>query len=99
MPAPTIEAIPVAVRPTRPMLRTNLALAKVEAGPEHPADAQRKDTFRPPPDPAGHGRARRRRAAPPHRRAHREPEASAVRHGAGGTDVVPGREAPGLPLE
>src|SRR5215470_7680261 len=36
MPAPTIEAIPVAVRPTRPMLRTNLALAKAGPGPEHP---------------------------------------------------------------
>src|SRR5215831_5727913 len=35
MPAPTIEAIPVAVRPTSPMLRTNLALAKAGAGPEH----------------------------------------------------------------
>src|SRR5215831_7620219 len=36
MPAPTIEAMPVAVRPTRPMLRTNLALAKAGTGPEHP---------------------------------------------------------------
>ena len=35
MPAPTIEAMPVAVRPTSPMLRTNLALAKAGAGPEH----------------------------------------------------------------
>src|SRR6185295_12263800 len=100
MPAPTIEAIPVAVRPTRPMLRTNLALAKAGAGPEHPADAQRKDTFRPPAAPAARrDRPRHGRTARPHPGADRLPEAGAVGHRARGADLVAGREAPGLPLE
>src|SRR5215472_926898 len=99
MPAPTIDAIPVAVRPTRPMLRTNLALAKDGPGPEHPSDAQRKDAPRSPPGSLRRSRWRGRGCASPHARADRLPASVTVRHHADGTHLVAGREDPGLSLE
>src|SRR6516164_2424484 len=99
MPAPTIEAIPVAVRPTRPMLRTNLALAKAGPGPEHPRDAQRKDAPRSPPAPLHRPGPRRRGSASPDPGADRLSPSGAVRHGARGARLVARREAPRVSLE
>src|SRR5215470_5680515 len=99
MPAPTIDAIPVAVRPTRPMLRTNLALAKAGPGPEHPADAQRKDAPRSPPVPLHRSGPRRGGSTPAHRGADRLPSSGPLRHHAHGAELVTRREAPRVPLE
>ncbi len=99
MPAPTIEAIPVAVRPTSPMLRTNLALAKAGAGPEHRRDAQRKDALLLLLLHSSPRRSRRRAAAGPHPGAHRLPPACPLRDRARGADLVARREAAGLSVE
>src|SRR4029453_6964143 len=99
MPAPTIEAIPVAVRPTRPMLRLNLALAKAGPGPEHPGDAPRKDSPRPPAAPRHRAGLRRRAPAHPDPGAHRLSPPGALRHRARGPHLVGGREARRLSLE
>src|SRR5215468_2036928 len=99
MPAPTIEAIPVAVRPTRPMLRTNLALAKAGPGPEHPRDASCKDSPHPPVAPRRRPGLRRRTAALPDPGADRLPPSGALRHRAHDPHLVTGREARRLSLE